>query len=72
MLLYNSNDLVLIFKKVIFFYFYIDFFRIVYFIVFQKEVDKLYKFRDYFVENYGIEKVVQKIEEVSKFMKEIL
>lgn len=72
MLLYNSNDLVLTFKKAIPLYFYIDFFRTVYSIAFQKEVDKLYKFRDHFVENHGIEKAAQKTEEVSKLMKDTL
>lgn len=37
-----------------------------------KEVDKLYKFRDHFVENHGIEKAAQKTEEVRKLMKETL
>lgn len=37
-----------------------------------KEVDKLYQFRDHFVENHGIEKAAQKTEEVSKLMKETL
>lgn len=72
MLLYNSNDLVLTLKKAIPLYFCIDFFRTVYSIAFQKEVDKLYKFRDHFVENHGIEKAAQKTEEVSKLMKETL
>lgn len=44
----------------------------VYLNVFQKEVDKLYKFRDHFVENHGIEKAAQKTEEVGKLMKETL
>lgn len=35
-------------------------------------MDKLYKFRDHFVENHGIEKAAQKTEEVSKLMKETL
>lgn len=47
-------------------------FRTVHSNAFQKEVDKLYKFRDHFVENHGIEKAAQKTEEVSKLMKETL
>nr|XP_022337699.1 tetratricopeptide repeat protein 5-like isoform X2 [Crassostrea virginica] len=40
--------------------------------IITKAVDDLYKFRDHFVENHGIEKAAQKTEEVNKLMTETL